>query len=819
MFNSLKSKILINILGILTITTVTTIYSVYIATEKTLYTSQIENAENLINNIMLNIQNEYQSILFYRDSILNHRKEELKNVTNLVYDLTEMHFADYKKGALSEEEAKQHVIDLINTFRYNNGTGYFWINDTGYPFPKMIINPTMPELNGSILDNPEFNSAFGKGINLFSAAVEICSNSGDGYVDYLWPKPLETELTGKKPKISYVKLFKEWEWIIGSGLYIDDIEKDVEERINAVLEELKETFSKIKIAKNGYMFIFNSNRDFLIHPYLEGKNRNDLINPGTGKPILDEMIKASENPELLFEYFWDKPEDAGNFSFKKVAYINYFKPLDWYIASSMYIDEIKEPVKKLNREIVLFSVVFLSLACFFSILLSQSLTKPLNRLMDAVHKIKTIGIPDIKIPVTGTNETRDLGFLIRDMIKSIRNTNEQLMQAQKMETVGTLAGGLAHDFNNMLGGIIGAISLIDYKLEEGNIENSELKEYIDIMKKSSDRASNMVSQLLSLSRKQELNLTEIDLNDSIKNIIKICKNSFDKSIQIIPRYYESPALIKADSTQIEQTLLNFSVNAEHSMTIMKKPGQEWGGKIIISIEKILSDDYFKQAHPDAKNREYYVLSIKDTGIGMDSNTISKMYNPFFTTKKKGDGSGLGLSMAYNIINQHGGFIDVYSELDVGTSFNIYFPVLETYDENKNHSETEKTVHRGEGLILIVDDEKLMRKTASEILKTCGYSIIEAENGIEGVEAYKKYQKKIKAVLLDMAMPQMSGKEAYSRLKEINPDVKVVLASGFQQDSRVQEVLKMGINSFIQKPYTLETLSKAIWDLLYTELKK
>ena len=814
MLNSLKSKIIINILGILTITTITTIYSVYVATEKTLYTSQIENAENLVKNVMLNIQNEYQSILFYKDSLMYHRKEELKNVANLVYDLTDSYYSDYKKCYISEIEAKKHVTDLIDKFRYNNGTGYFWINDTGYPFPKMIVHPTIPELNGKILDDPEFNCALGKDVNLFSAAVEITSEAGDGYVDYLWPKPIEEGLTEKKPKISYVKLFREWGWVIGSGLYIDDIEKDVEARIDAVLNELKETFSKIKIAQNGYMFIFNSHKDFLIHPFLEGKNRSDLINPVSGKAILDEMIKASENPDVLFEYSWDRPDDTENFRFKKVAYINYFKPLDWYVASSMYIDEIYAPVNKLNRKIVLLSVVFLSLAYFFSILLSQSLTKPLNRLMDAVHQIKTIGIPDTEIPVTGTNETRELGILIKDMINSIKTTNEQLMQAQKMETVGTLAGGLAHDFNNMLGGIIGAISLIDYKLEEGDIDNSELKEYIDIMKKSSNRASNMVSQLLSLSRKQELNLTEIDLNDSIKNIIKICKNSFDKSVQIIPRYYESPALIKADSTQIEQTLLNFSVNAEHSMTLMKNSNQEWGGKIIISLKRLVIDDYFKQTHPEALKKDYFVLSIKDTGVGMDSNTISKMYNPFFTTKKKGDGSGLGLSMAYNIINQHGGFIDVYSELGVGTSFSIYLPVLENHDENEKHFETERTIHRGEGVILIIDDEKIMRKTASEILKTCGYSILEAENGMEGVDAYKLHRKKIKAVLLDMAMPQMSGKEAYIKLKEINPDIKVILASGFQQDSRVQEVIKLGVNAFIQKPYTLETLSKALWELLY-----
>ena len=815
MLNSLKSRILIFVLGILTTTTVITIFFVYEATEKTLYSSQIENAENLAKTVMLNVENEYQSILFHKNSLLEHRKDELKNVTDIVFSLIESYYSDYRNGNISENRAKLQIISLINRFRYDKGTGYFWINDTGYPFPKMIVHPTIPDLNGEILDNEEFNCAYGRGVNLFSAVVDICSKTGEGYVDYLWPKPSEEGVSGREAKISYVKLFKEWDWIIGSGVYIDDIDKDVETRIEAVLRELKETFSKIKFAQSGYMFVFNSNKDILIHPFLEGENRNDLINPVTAKPILDEMIKASENPEVLFEYYWDKPDRPDEFQFKKVAYINYFKPLDWYIASSIYVDEIKAPLNKLSRIIILLSILFLSAASFLSVILSRNLTKPLNKLMLAVHQINNIGKPDIVIPVTGTNETKELGLLLQDMIKSIKNTNEQLMQAQKMETVGTLAGGLAHDFNNMLGGIIGSISLMDYKLNRGSIEIPELKKHIETMKESGNRASILVSQLLSLSRKQELNLSNVDLNNSIKNVIKICESSFDKSVKIIPNYLESPAVIKADPTQIEQALLNFCVNAEHSMTIMRNHDQQWGGKILISLRKIRIDSFFKLTHPEAKEGYYYNLSVKDSGVGMDSNTISKMYNPFFTTKEKGEGSGLGLSMVYNIIIQHGGFIDVYSELETGTSFHIYLPVLKDYDDNTKTPEPAHTILKGNGVVLVIDDEELMRNVASEILRTCGYDVLTAENGFEGIDLYRKNKEKIKVILLDMAMPKMSGKEAYIRLKEINPDIKVILSSGFQQDKRVQDVLKLGVNSFIQKPYTLEILSKAV-DKLLTE---
>ena len=814
MFNSLKSRILISVLGILTITTLTIIFFVHIAAKETLTEAQNENAKNLVKTVMLNVENEYQSILFHKKILLDHRKNELKNVTNLVFDIIDSYYKKIENGDLSEKEAKLEIISFINKSRYDNGTGYFWINDTGYPFPKMIVHPTIPELNGNILDNEEFNCAYGKEVNLFTATVETCRESGDGYVDYLWPKPVNNELTSEQPKISYVKLFKKWNWIIGSGLYIDDIEKDVEIRINAVLDELKETFTKIQIAENGYMYIFDSNKTFLIHPVLQGKNGEFLINPVTGKPLLDELIEASLTPETPYEYIWNKPDSPDMFKFRKQAYINYFKPLDWYIASSIYIDEIETPINKLSRQILILSLIFLTSAYIFSILLSQSLTKPLRKLMTAVHQIEKNGIPDGEIPVSGTMETRELGILLGSMIKSIKTTGDQLRQAQKMETVGTLAGGLAHDFNNMLGGIIGTLSLMEFSISNNEIiDNTQLIEYIKTMNDCSQRASALVHQLLALSRKQELTFSDVDLNNTVSNVYKICSSTFDKSVKLVSVYTDTPAFIRADPTQIEQTLLNFCVNAEHSMTIMRKSYEQWGGELIVSIKEIIADSFFRNTHPEIREGKYYILSVKDTGIGMDSNTISKIFNPFFTTKKKGEGSGLGLSMVYNIINQHGGFIDVYSEPGVGSSFNIYLPALENSNVNNIVFNRKQSIKKGEGLILIVDDEKIMRGTAAQILETCGYRTIEAENGKEGVEAYRAGQEEITAVLLDMVMPEMSGKEAYIKLKEINPDIKVILSSGFQQDKRVQEVLILGVNSFIQKPYTLKTLSEAIDKLL------
>ncbi|MCP4136146.1 MAG: response regulator [bacterium] len=390
-----------------------------------------------------------------------------------------------------------------------------------------------------------------------------------------------------------------------------------------------------------------------------------------------------------------------------------------------------------------------------------------------------------------------------------RGLENQLRQAQKMETVGTLAGGLAHDFNNVLGGIIGTLSLIKFILQKDeSIDDEELLNYLNIMEEAGQRAANMVQQLLSLSRKQDLSFVPVDLNLSIKHVIKICQNSFDKSIELNPHYDKKPAMVNADMTQIEQVLLNLCVNASHSMTTMRQDDKPWGGTLDIMLDRITAGDEFCSALRETEPVDYWVLSVKDSGIGMDSQLITKIFDPFFTTKGKGEGTGLGLAMVYNIVKQHNGVIDVVSEIGIGTTFKVYLPLLK--DETALKSKEQKNgIPQGEGLILVIDDENMIRKTVKAILERCGYEVILAENGEEGIKIFKERYKEIKAILLDMVMPKLSGKETFMKLKDIDPGLKVLLASGFMQDERVEKLQELGIKDFIQKPYTMDTIAVAI----------
>ncbi len=402
------------------------------------------------------------------------------------------------------------------------------------------------------------------------------------------------------------------------------------------------------------------------------------------------------------------------------------------------------------------------------------------------------------------------GLVVRvDDVTELEKKDEQLRQMQKMETVGTLAGGLEHDFNNVLGGIVGIVSIMKYEiLSNDGITPEKLNDYINIIEESGQRATDMVQQLLALSRKYELVLINTDLNSSTKHVIRLCKNSFEKSVEIDYRPYPERAIYLADPTQIEQVILNLCLNAYHAMTLMKKEDDHQGGLLTIRIEKILADKYFCNHHPEAEEIEYWRLMIGDTGVGMDSKTIAKMFEPFFTTKEKGKGTGLGLAMVYNIIKQHNGFIDVYSEINIGTTISVYLPVLKEFNENEVNQVRDKVI-KGEGTILVIDDEAMMRNIAKTMLEDCNYKIYYAEDGVSGLEKYLQHKDEIDMVLLDMVMPKLSGEEVYDELKKINPDIKVLLTSGFLQDDRVQKVLSKGVNGFIQKPYTIEKLSKAV----------
>ncbi|MFZ2630395.1 MAG: response regulator [Desulfosalsimonadaceae bacterium] len=403
--------------------------------------------------------------------------------------------------------------------------------------------------------------------------------------------------------------------------------------------------------------------------------------------------------------------------------------------------------------------------------------------------------------------------VIRDVTEKIRIENS-LIQAQKMETIGTLAGGIAHDFNNILTGITGTVSLLEFKIDRpGAFSADEVKKNLNILKKSANRAADMVNQLLALSRHQKPVLKKTDLAAVAVNVYEICKNSFDKKIQLNFNYPDDGVFAMADETQMGQVLLNLCVNARDSMTIMRPEGEGRSGELSVFIEKMAAGPLLQAKFPEMSVvRSYCRLRVRDTGVGMGPETISRIFDPFFTTKQKGEGTGLGLAMVYNIVKQHGGVIDIDSRVSAGTTIDVYIPAADA-------AFTEPPEPDGPGLdafcgtLLLVDDDPIVQKTCSDMLTMLGCSVITAMDGRNGVDVYRARQDEIDAVILDVVMPVMSGNEVFDELKKINPEVRVLVSSGFREDSRIDEMLKKGARSFIQKPYTINALAEEISRIL------
>jgi len=402
----------------------------------------------------------------------------------------------------------------------------------------------------------------------------------------------------------------------------------------------------------------------------------------------------------------------------------------------------------------------------------------------------------------------------RDITERVKLEN-QLLQIQKMEAIGTLAGGLAHDFNNILGGILGSTDMLKIVLKDQQLSSSDrINKYINTIQEASKRAAAMIKQLLTLSRKQDSELAQVDLNDAVRHVSEICSNSLPKSVNIFVEDYPEPCTVFADITQIEQVLLNLSVNASHAMTIMRGEDTQEGGKLTIGLEPFTSNKNFLQIHPDSEiGIKYWIIKVSDTGIGMDDSMRDRIFDPFFTTKSKENGTGLGLSMAYNIIHKHNGFIEVESTPGTGTTFLLYLPEYEEAHAPANEKNQTNELIFGTGTILVIDDEDIVRSITEGLLTEAGYKVILTESGKKGIEMFKKNAPSISAVLLDLSMPGMSGFETYKELRNLDSNIKVILASGYKHDERVSRLLEMGVLDFIQKPFSAFELTSSLKKIL------
>jgi two-component system, cell cycle sensor histidine kinase and response regulator CckA len=374
---------------------------------------------------------------------------------------------------------------------------------------------------------------------------------------------------------------------------------------------------------------------------------------------------------------------------------------------------------------------------------------------------------------------------------------DQLNQIQKLEAVGTLAGGLAHDFNNLLMGIQGYASLMLLEINESNPHYEKLKR-IEAQVQS---GTGLTRQLMGFARGGRYEIKTMDINE----IVKKTSDMFGRTSKGITVHHRSEGDIwpvEVDQVQIEQVLLNLYVNAGQAM-----PG---GGELYINIKNVVLDESYARTF-SADPGKYVKLSVTDTGVGMDEKTKDRIFEPFFTTREMGRGTGLGLAMVYGIIKGHKGIINVYSEKGHGTTFNIYLPASEKILTEIEEPYSE--VLRGQETILVVDDEEMILKVTEGLLRSLGYRVITASRGEQAIEICLSRKGEIDLLILDMVMPGMNGSETFDRIKDVDPDLKVILSSGYSLNGQATDILKKGCQGFIQKPFTVQELSQSIRKVL------
>ncbi|HEX4899628.1 MAG TPA: PAS domain S-box protein [Pyrinomonadaceae bacterium] len=393
-------------------------------------------------------------------------------------------------------------------------------------------------------------------------------------------------------------------------------------------------------------------------------------------------------------------------------------------------------------------------------------------------------------------------LVINTDITDRKRMEAQFLRAQRMESIGTLAGGIAHDLNNVLSPILMAIDMLQLKATD-----EASKKWLEVLRTNAERGGNMVRQVLSFARGVEGERVALQPKHLIKEIVKILRETFPKSVEINFELPDDLWIISADATQMHQVLMNLCVNARDAMPE--------GGSIFIRAENTVVDENYARMHLEAKPGRFVLITVSDTGPGIAPEIQSRIFEPFFTTKEMTKGTGLGLSTALTIVKSHGGFINVYSELHKGTQFSLYLPALDSPETVKAGAlQTDLPLGNGE-LILVVDDEESIREITRSTLETFGYRVLTANDGTEAIALYADRKNEVSVVLTDMMMPFMDGPATIRALQKMNRAVKIIAASGLAAGHKAGEASLEGVEMFLGKPYTAEKLLVALAKILKT----
>jgi len=403
-------------------------------------------------------------------------------------------------------------------------------------------------------------------------------------------------------------------------------------------------------------------------------------------------------------------------------------------------------------------------------------------------------------PITERDGTVQQVVHVAHDITEQKHTEERIQRQNRLTAVGQLGAGIAHDFNNLLTGIIGYAELASEELDP----NSKVYQYIAAIPKLGSRGADLTRQLLTFSRQTAVTRKPMDLVPLVKEVAKMLQRTLPEHIVIQTTPSQRVATINADPTQIQQVIMNLCVNAGQAMPE--------GGELTLEAATVVLDEEYSGHHPDVTPGEHVCLSVRDTGVGMTSEVQERIFEPFFTTKEVGEGTGLGLSVVYGIVKSHEGHIGFYSEVGRGTEFNIYFPSIDA-EEAREEVSAKGPLPIGTENLLFVEDEPMVLRAGRAMLESLGYTVLTAKDGEEGLKAYLAHWDEVALVLTDMVMPRMGGRELCEALTRINPEVKIVLVSGYSLNQSLDDLRASGFRGFVHKPFRVDDLARTVREVL------
>lgn len=544
---------------------------------------------------------------------------------------------------------------------------------------------------------------------------------------------------------------------------------------------------------DGHVFMVEVN---LKKVALRGENRLlAVVRDITGNKLTEDALRESEARfrslvEATSDWIWEV-DTAGRFTYTspKVTDLLGFKPDD-IIAKSLFDFILEEDKDKASR---VFSAARDTRSPF-----SALTTRNYHR-NGRVIVLETSGVPIVD-PVGDLSGYRGIVRNITDR----KHLEEQLLQAQKMEAIGQLAGGIAHDFNNILTAITGYVFLLDMKLED-----EELKKHVDQIKQAAERAAALTDSLLAFSRKQIICLQPVSINAVLKKAEKLLSRLIREDIEIRMELCAEELVILGDETKLEQIVINLVTNARDAMPR--------GGILTISTERRHADLQERPSPAFEKGIDYLLLSVSDTGIGIDEKTRDRIFEPFFTTKEVGKGTGLGLAIVYEIIRQLNGYVDIMSEEGLGTSIRIYLPLAQEPTKDSAYVQL-ATPERGAETILLAEDDPDARRFIKTVLEEFGYTVIEACDGRDAVEKFADHSERIQCVILDIIMPKQNGKDAHTEIVKIRPGISALFLSGYAGEFLTGEgILEEGLH-FLPKPVAPWLLLEKVRELMQNARK-